>query len=524
MWSTDRTQTSSMDVYEVIIVGGGWCGIIAAKVYLQTQPGAKILIIDGASTIGGTWCKDRLYPHLVAEAHYGLFEYSDLEMSRDSRFVNDFGLISGEAVHNYLSSYMDKFGLHKYLRLNTKVEKASRVGQHWHLTLADSGERLVSEKLIVTTGLTSEPSIPDIPETGFPGQVMHSKELGKLETIDKIGHESIRTVAVYGGSKSAFDAVNMLLRAGKRVEWIVRGGKGGPSIMTPLTILGRPSFGLNNSRLLAMFSPNLFAKGWSSRWIHHTGPAWLTQRLVRAWWRLITYLLVSEAQYEKSENGKLLAPTMGLDSLMWSPATLGVMTHPNLWKDIHQGARVHVQQNTIEAFDEKGVLLGDGTHIDADMAILATGWKTLPTNFIFSDKDCLDAGLPSPQSFDSKTRQKWESLRAESDSAVTQRLPLLKASPGWAQHTPRVEDDFHLYRSIAPASARDDDRSLAYIGFLRTTSAPVVYEAQALWACAYLQNKLQVPPRGCQGARDGETQCLGAATILVWAQSTICAL
>ncbi|KAF6827011.1 cofactor FMO1 enzyme is FAD [Colletotrichum musicola] len=490
----DSEATGSMDTYEVIIVGGGWCGIIAAKVYLQTRPGAKVLVIDGASTLGGTWCKDRLYPHLVAEAHYGLFEYSDLEMTRDRNSITEFGLISGEAVHNYLSSYATKFDLHRHLRLNTKVESASRVGQHWHLTLSNSREKLVSEKLIVATGLTSEPLIPEIPGNGFPGQVLHSKELGKLETINKIHNESIRTVAVYGGSKSAFDAVNMLLHAGKRVQWILRGGKGGPSVMTPLTILGRPSFKLNNSRLLAMFSPNLFATGLATRWLHRTGPAWLVQRLVRAWWRLITYLLMSEAQYEKSDNSKLLTPTMGLDSLLWSPATLGVMTHPDLWKEIHEGTRVQVRQNTIEGVDEKGVRLGDGTRLEADMVILATGWKSLPTNFIFSEGDRLGAGLPSPRSFDEKTRERWERLRAEADGQVTQRLPLLKASPGWDQHRPRVEDDFHLYRSIAPASANDDDRSLAYIGFLRTTSAPIVYEAQALWACAYLQNKLHAPP------------------------------
>ncbi|KAM4056691.1 pyridine nucleotide-disulfide oxidoreductase [Hirsutella rhossiliensis] len=457
-----------MDMREVVIVGAGWCGLIAAKTYLQSKSDANLLVIDSASTLGGTWCKERLYPHLVAEAHYGLFEFSDLEMLNDGQNVTKSGLISGDAVHQYLNNYATEFGLHKHLRLNTQV--------------------LACEKLIVATGLTSEPFVPDIPNNGFGGEVMHSKEMGKVETTKKIRNDNIQTVAVYGGSKSAFDAVNMLLQAGKSVEWI-------------------PSFRLNNSRFLAMFSPNLFSKDTVARWLHSTGPAWLTQPLVKGFWRVISFLLMGEARYDKSENTKALKPVMGLDSLLWSPATLGVMTHPDLWKDIHEGTRVRVRQNAIQSLEANGVRLDDGTHVDADMVIYSTGWKSLAANFLFSDRDRLAAGLPSPASYEPKMQQKWEILRRQGDAQVRQRLPLLSQSPLWESHHPRIEDDFHLYRSIIPASAEENDRSLAYVGFLRTTGAPIVYEAQALWAVAYLQGKLEVPSRE---KRERETAALNA--------------
>lgn len=500
------------------------------------KPDASLTIVDGAATLGGTWCKERLYPHLVAEAHYGLFEFSDLEMPNHRHVsesgvsesgvspgfspgfspgvspgvftgVSKSGLISGDAVHRYLDSYATEFGLHRHLRLGTRVESVVRVGRHWHLTLAGTHEVLACEKLMVATGLTSEPFVPDVPDHGFGGETMHSKELGTVETARRIADDGVKTVAVYGGSKSAFDAVNMLLRAGKSVQWMVRPGKGGPSVMSPLTILGQPSFRLNNSRFLAVFSPNLFATDGLSRWLHRTGPAWLTRPLVRGFWRLVGFLLMGEAQYGKSSNSRALEPAMGLDSLLWSPATLGVMTHPALWKDIHEGSRVQVRRNAIQTLEADGVGLDDGTHVDADMVIFSTGWKPLAADFLFSDQDRLAAGLPSPASYEPKARQKWQVLRRHGDSQVRQRLPLLAQSPQWESDRPRVEDDFHLYKSVVPASAEDHDRSLAYVGFLRTTGAPIVYEAQALWAVAYLQGKLEVPSRE---ERERETGALNA--------------
>ncbi|KAK3994451.1 cofactor FMO1 enzyme is FAD, partial [Cladorrhinum sp. PSN332] len=501
-------STKMAHVYEVIVVGAGWCGLVAAKTYLQTKPEARVLIVDDASTVGGTWCKERIYPHLVAEAHYGLFEFSDIKMPSDDPGVDGHGLITGQAVHNYLSAYAAHFKLDRHLRFNTKIEQAARVNGQWRLKISGSNETLVSEKLIVATGLTSQPFIPSIPNGGFRGEVMHTKELGRTETVAKISSPKINTVAVYGGSKSAFDAVYLLLKAGKRVEWIIRPGKGGPSVMTPIKILGSPSFHLSNTRFMDLWSPSVFsfASGAGAgkpfatlkSLLHSPGVnQYISRPLVTAFWRGLAFLLQGEAQYGKSENSRALRPSMGLDCLFWSPATLGVMTHPELWKEIHEGKKVTVRQGAIGRLgDGNAVVLENGETISADMVILATGWNPPSGHAIFSDEDALRFGLPSPKSFPPKTRVKWDNLRREGDEDVKASLPILSTSPS-AEHrrgVPRVEDDFHLYRFIVPAEADPEtERSLAYIGFLRTAGAPIVYEAQALWAAAYLQGRLDVP-------------------------------
>ncbi|KAM0716217.1 hypothetical protein Q7P37_007662 [Cladosporium fusiforme] len=489
-------------MYDVIVVGAGWCGLVAAKTYLQICPSANLLIVDGDSSIGGTWSKDRLYPHLVAEAHHGLFEFSDLPMRPDGILPD--GRIPSAAVHAYLNEYAEKFDLLSRIRLNAWIEGIRRepaiVGDdgapRWTLKMANSSEGLQTRKIIMATGLTSEAYMPEFPgREDFEGHVLHSKMLGRPETVDLLKDSSIRHVVVYGGSKSAFDAVYLLLRAGKTVDWIIREGGGGPSIMTPLSILGQPSFRLNNSRIFPLFSPHPFdasvARSWWDRTIHQRA-GYLAQLLVIWFWRIMTYLLVRPWKYDQSTNGKQLKPLLGLDSVMWSSATLGVMTHPELWQDIHSAENVTIRRQSIKALRSgKHVILGNGKEVTADMVVCATGWQA--RHALFTPEEQLLVGLPSASSFDPKSQAHWLDISREADKNVMAEFPILNQCPVPPRPL-RCEDDYHLYRFVAPSSLPPShQRSIAYVGFLRTTGAPIVYEAQALWAAAYLTGEMDVP-------------------------------
>ena len=488
----------------------GWCGLVAAKTYLQVCPTARLLIVDGDSTIGGTWSKDRLYPHLVAEAHYGLFELSDLPMRREGILPD--GRIPSTAVHAYLNEYATKFDLIDRIRLNTWIEKIQREtasvedpeAPRWSLTVAGSSEKLQTKKLIMASGLTSESYMPSFPgRDDFEGEVLHSKSLGHPQTFKRLSDPSIRHAVVYGGSKSAFDAVYLLLKAGKTVDWVIREGGGGPSMMTPLTILGQPSFRLNNSRVFPMFSPHPFDVSTKPTWwqrVMHRHASQLAQLFVMFFWRVMGYLLMREWNYDKTPNGRQLKPLLGVDSVFWSPATLGVMTHPQLWQEIHSGERVKIHRQTITALrkDQK-IVLGNGHEISADVLVCATGWKT--HHSLFTPDEQLAVGLPSTSSFDAETQARWHDLQQMADKQILEELPMLRQNP--IPPPPlRCEDDYHLYRFVTPSNQPPShERSIAYVGFLRTTGAPIVYEAQSLWAAAYLTGALDIPE---QEAREHE--------------------
>jgi cation diffusion facilitator CzcD-associated flavoprotein CzcO len=93
-----------------------------------TKPGNhenNLLVIDSASDIGGTWAEERLYPNLLSQNSYGLYEFSDLHLSDvapedegdDTR--NQF--IAGWKISRYLRAWVVKWKLRKRIRLNWTV-------------------------------------------------------------------------------------------------------------------------------------------------------------------------------------------------------------------------------------------------------------------------------------------------------------------------------------------------------------------------------------------------------------------
>ena len=176
-------------------------------------------------------------------------------------------------------------------------------------------------------------------------------------------------------------------------------------------------------------------------------------------------------------------------SLFWSPATLGLMTHPDLWDDIHRGISVKVHRGEIQSFDGDQVQLEDSSRIQADKVILATGWKA--THSLFSSEDRLEYGLPSSTPFDAKCAARWSTLEAEADLSVVKTLPLLAQSPEGGKK--KSHASYRLYRHVIPVGTSSGCRNIAYIGMLRTAGGPLVWEAQSLWAVAYLTGKLGVP-------------------------------
>jgi len=86
--------------------------------------------------------------------------------------------VPGQAVHNYLRKYADTFNVYRRIRFRTKVETAERQhGGGWLVTL-ESGSKLSARKMIVATGLTSEPFLPEFEGQGlFGAPLFHSKDL-----------------------------------------------------------------------------------------------------------------------------------------------------------------------------------------------------------------------------------------------------------------------------------------------------------------------------------------------------------
>lgn len=94
-----------------------------------------LLIIDGASGLGGTWNHDRLYPNLLSQNSYGMYEYSDLPMTSAVGHDEDGPkgqFIAGWKINRYLHAWSEKWDLTKRMRFNWRVSRPSDMQRQGH--------------------------------------------------------------------------------------------------------------------------------------------------------------------------------------------------------------------------------------------------------------------------------------------------------------------------------------------------------------------------------------------------------
>ena len=119
---------------------------------------------------------------------------------------------------------MHRHGLTSRLQLETNVIEVARATSGAWVLRTNNGPEIECNKLIWAVGPASSPVLPEWPRRGFSSPVIHSAETGTH--LDRI--EGIKTATVVGGAKSSFDAVYMLLKRGKKVDWIIREDGAGP--------------------------------------------------------------------------------------------------------------------------------------------------------------------------------------------------------------------------------------------------------------------------------------------------------
>lgn len=137
--------------------------------------------------------------------------------------------IPGRVMHEYLTSYAEHFNLTPRIRLETKVESTEhKEGGGWLIGVTTPSKassvsnihEIYTKKLVLASGMTSEAFLPTFKgsET-FDAPIFHCKEL--LDYKSTI--ETSQSVVIFGGTKSAWDAVYAYASKGVKVDWILRG-------------------------------------------------------------------------------------------------------------------------------------------------------------------------------------------------------------------------------------------------------------------------------------------------------------
>ena len=481
------------------LIGLGWFGLVAAKTYLDVNPSAKVIILDSSSTIGGVWAEDRLYPGLKSNNLLGTYEYSDFPMDEETFNVQRGQHIPGQAIHDYLQKYAETFGLFRRIRFNSKVETAEQHGDEgWLLMIRgkkgnEIDRKLLARKLIIATGLTSEPFLAHFDGIAkFDAPLFHYKDFAQ-HTDSLI---SSKSVVVYGGGKSGWDMAYTYASAGVKVDWVIRDSGRGAAWMSPpyVTPLKKWIEKLVHTRFLTWFSPCIWgdADGYSGarRFLQNT---FIGRWIVRSFWWILGNDVLSLNNYDAHPETAKLKPWT---NIFFTGSSTSILNYPTDFFDFVRDGQIKVHIAEITHLSRGTVHLSTGEDLETDALVCCTGWK-YSQPIVFSPPGFEKSlGLPHVSHDD------LGSQISEADDIILERFPILKDQPTPQKPTvearravsdskQRVNQPFRLYRFMVPPS-NIESHNIGFAGMLLNFSTPLVAQTQALWLTAYLDGHLRI--------------------------------
>lgn len=477
----------------------GWSGLAAVKTYLEANPSSNVILLEAASSIGGVWAKHRLYKGLKSNNMLGTYEFSDFSMDETSFGVKPGEHIPGHVIQSYLEKYAEHFQFTHRIRLGTRVRCAERRPDgSWLLTVSRSGDdseegTLETKKLIIATGITSEPFLPTFNgQEVFTAPLFHSGDLRQHE--EEILQPENR-VTVFGATKSAWDAVYTCATSGLQVDWVIRESGHGPCWMAPpyVTPLKKWLEKLVTTRLLTWFSPCIWGDadgfGFVRRLLHGT---WLGRKIVDGFWGVLANDVVQRNAFDQHPETKKLKPWV---SPFWIASSLSILNYPTNIFDLVRNGSVKVHVADIDHLSENTVHLSTGAAIPTSALICATGWKGTP-NIEFLPNG-IDKSLGFPWAKDSVdgalVKGATQEIFHRFPRLVDQPHPNPKFHPLSESSEAATPHPFRLYRFMVP-TAFMEDRSIAFLGVTMTINTALLAQTQALWVSAYFSGRLTPAP------------------------------
>ncbi|KAH9205829.1 hypothetical protein DL95DRAFT_528643 [Leptodontidium sp. 2 PMI_412] len=475
-----------MATINLIIVGAGPFGLIAAHTWLKLNPKDNVVVLEAGPDLGGVWSKSRVYPTMMTQTPADMLGYSCYPMPTPPKEESFYDLFPG----HHVTSYLEAFSMHKVFAgrtikdrviFDSPVSNITKEKNLWSVETS-TGKKFTCKKLIIATGLTSTPNTPKFPTKDFTPPIIHTRNLAANTTL--LSSPDIKSVLVIGGSKSAFDTVVLLSSFQKSITWAIRTSGQGPSLPAnpdapwPLS----NSHEIISTRLVSKMSPCIFEPLDAFTRFFHCNCIGI--KIVDSIWSSIDGMWRKTAGYERNESMRNLKPDR---PVFWFSDGAAVYNKEGLWDIV---AKADVLRDDVVSMEGREVLLKSGKRVECDAVITATGW--LNCYPFFKNDLAKELGLPVlPSNANVKDIEAWESRITQADKIVTDTFPRLKVQPKYPDHAAKSTPS-RLYRSIIPVTDRED-RSIAFLGTIGTTQSFLVAEAQALWAAAYFCGDLPLP-------------------------------
>ncbi len=312
------------------IVGAGPSGLAAAKNFRVR--GIPFEVLERSSDIGGLWNISTpsgvVYEttHLVSSARSTGFEDFPLPDHRDGQPTYP----SHESILAYFRAYADTFDLMGHVVFNAEVVRADPEGDGtWRVLIAGEAEPRLYAGIVVANGHLSEPRLPDIPGD-FAGTYIHSRAYKSPRQLRD------KRVVVIGGGNSACDIVSDAVHNGAEVNLCLRRGYW----FVPKFFIGFPTYDIVQFLEFVPFP-----------------------RVIRRHLYGLAHLVHVGTNYRYG----LPAPDYPIDA-----------AHPTMSDEIPRLAshgRIKIRP-AIRTFAGNKVVFQDGSSVEADIVIAATGYRT----------------------------------------------------------------------------------------------------------------------------------------------------
>lgn len=333
----------------VAIIGAGFGGLGAA-IELKRRGEHDLIIFERALEVGGTW-RENTYPGCRCDVQSNLYSFS---FAPNPTWSNTYP--SQPELLDYLRTVAHDHDLEPHLRFGFEVDSVDfdeDLGR-WRLRCVD-GQEVIARCVILATGGLAEPRLPDLEGLDdFEGTILHSATWDAGVSLDD------KRVAVIGTGASAIQIVPAIAAQVAHLTVFQR---------TAPWILPHPGKAVSTraQRLYAAVPLLQRLARWADYWLRE----WLVVPFVKA--PKIMAGAESKAlehlarHIEDPELRRVLTPDyrLGCKRILMSDEY-----YPALQLDT-----VDLETRAIAAVTPTGVRLADGTEIDLDVLICATGFK-----------------------------------------------------------------------------------------------------------------------------------------------------
>ncbi|CAG8956469.1 hypothetical protein HYFRA_00003854 [Hymenoscyphus fraxineus] len=482
-----------MSTLDIVVIGAGLSGLAFTRFYLDIHPQTKIVILEADDCLGGVWSSSRNYDEFWSQSGQRMTGFSDTPLKVPSEAPLFHDTFEAKYVTQYLENYADNHvydgaTLRSRILFQHMVRNVEKIDGNWIVHADDASQiqqYFKSPKLVVATGHTSIPNMPSFPnQDKFGAPILHHKGFGKASHSD-LANPSCNNVTVLGGGKSSVDMVYQSVKKGKNVSWVIRKSGEGPALFFPATATGRYRNSVESSatRYKQSFSPSSFMPNFClRRWFHqsHYGTSYMEKMVENN-----DEHCRAPAEYH---NRKGALPGFELldftTSAFWFTGPLGLAQHDDFWDVIAQN--VHVYRADIKSMESGVIVLEDGIEIQSDALLCGTGWKS---NYpFFSSAQVAALGLPRALEGSDQESETWKTLLERADKKVVANFPQLGNPPPFLKRA--AATTAKLFKGIAPL----EDNSIAFLGHINISNSFRVADAQAIWATAYFDGSINLPP------------------------------